>query len=56
MNYQISKQAEVDLQEIWLYTVKGWSLEQADYYFDLIMDEIGHLPLSLLTRREVINS
>lgn len=34
MNYQISKQAEVDLQEIWLYTVKGWSLEQADYYFE----------------------
>lgn len=43
MNYQLSKQAVVDLEEIWLYTVKEWSLEQADYYFDLIMDEIEYI-------------
>ena len=39
MDYKISKQAEIDLENIWLYTFEEWSLEQADYYFDLIMDE-----------------
>ena len=43
MNYKISKEAETDLEKIWLYTFENWSLEQADYYFDLIMDEIEYL-------------
>lgn len=40
MNYKISKQAEIDLENIWLYTFEEWSLQQADYYLDLIIDEI----------------
>lgn len=40
MNYKISKQAEIDLENIWLYTFEEWSLEQADRYYDLIFDEI----------------
>ena len=43
MNYKISKQAEIDLKNIWLYTFEEWSIEQADYYFDLIMDEIEYI-------------
>ena len=43
MNYKISKQAEIDLENIWLYTFEEWSLAQADYYFDLIMDEIEYI-------------
>ena len=43
MNYKISKQAEIDLENIWLYTFEEWSIEQADYYFDLIMDEIEYI-------------
>ncbi|TDX82576.1 type II toxin-antitoxin system RelE/ParE family toxin [Epilithonimonas xixisoli] len=43
MNYKISKQAEIDLENIWLYTFEEWSLEQADYYFDLLMDEIEYI-------------
>ncbi len=43
MNYKISKQAEIDLENIWLYTFEEWSTEQADYYFDLIMDEIEYI-------------
>ena len=43
MNYKISKQAEIDLENIWLYTLEEWSLEQADYYYDLIMDEIEYI-------------
>lgn len=43
MKYKISKQAEIDLKNIWLYTFEKWSLKQADYYFDLIMDEIEYI-------------
>ena len=43
MNYKISKQAEIDLENIWLYTFEEWSIYQADYYFDLIMDEIEYI-------------
>ena len=43
MNYKISKQAEIDLENIWLYTFEEWSLEQADYYLDLIIDEIEYI-------------
>ncbi len=43
MNYKIRKQAEIDLEKIWLYTFEEWSIDQADYYFDLIMDEIEYI-------------
>ena len=38
--YVISKKAVSDLEEIWLYTVEKWSIEQADRYYNLIIDEI----------------
>lgn len=35
--YRLSPLAEVDLEEIWLYTAKHWSVEQADsYHRDLV--------------------
>lgn len=43
MNYKISKEALYDLEKIWFYTFENWSMEQADYYFNLIMNEIEYL-------------
>lgn len=43
MNYQISQEANRDLEIIWLYTYENWSLEQADRYLNLILDEIEYL-------------
>jgi toxin ParE1/3/4 len=43
MEYKISKLAHQDLEEIWLYTFENWSIEQADRYFNLIMDEIEYI-------------
>ena len=43
MNYRLSKKAEVDLQGIWLYTNKNWSLEQADVYVRMLLDEMERL-------------
>ena len=41
--YVISKKAVSDLEEIWLYTVQKWSVEQADRYYNLILDEINFI-------------
>jgi len=42
-NYLISKEALKDIDTIWLYTLERWSLEQADRYYNLIMDEIEYI-------------
>jgi toxin ParE1/3/4 len=46
MRYIISKAAINDLEIIWLYTYETWSLEQADRYLDLLMDEIEYLTVN----------
>lgn len=43
MKYKISKEALADLEKIWLYTFENWSLEQADRYFSLLMDEMEYI-------------
>ena len=41
--YRISEKAIEDLENIWIYSSKTWSAEQADRYYKLIVDEIEHL-------------
>jgi toxin ParE1/3/4 len=43
MKLKISRAAQLDLEHIWEYTLKNWSLEQADRYYNLILDEIAYL-------------
>lgn len=43
MEYKISKEALNDIEEIWLYTIENWSLQQANRYYDLIFDEIENI-------------
>ncbi len=38
--YRISGKALEDLESIWLYSYRKWSIEQADKYHRLIIDEI----------------
>ena len=38
--YRISEKALSDIEKIWLYTCNNWSKEQADRYYNLIIDEI----------------
>ena len=49
MKYILSNEAENDLENIWLYTFKTWSIEQADNYLNLIVNQIQYItenPLS----------
>jgi toxin ParE1/3/4 len=41
--YVISKKAVSDIEKIWLYTLKKWSLGQANRYYNLIFDEIDYI-------------
>lgn len=43
MTYRISREAHIDLENVWLYTFKNWSIEQADRYINLIINEIEYL-------------
>ena len=43
MKLKISRAAQLDLEHIWEYTLKNWSVEQADRYYNLILDEIDYL-------------
>lgn len=38
--YIKSEKALEDLNNIWIYTAENWSVEQANRYYNLIMDEI----------------
>lgn len=40
MNYKISNEATLDLEEIWLYTFNNWSIQRADRYYNQLLDEI----------------
>jgi toxin ParE1/3/4 len=43
MRCKIRNAAQNDIEETWYYTFKNWSLEQADRYYHLILDEIDYL-------------
>lgn len=42
-SYRISPRAEDDLEDIWLYTLHNWSIEQADRYYNSIVEAFGDL-------------
>lgn len=43
MIFDISEKAFEDIENIWLYTVETWSVEQADRYYNLIFNEIEYI-------------
>jgi len=45
MKYKISNAAKLDLEDIWLFTLKNWSVDQADRYLNLILDEVEYLSI-----------
>jgi toxin ParE1/3/4 len=45
--YIISEKALEDISNIWIYTAENWSVEQADRYYNLIIDEIEYIVRNL---------
>ena len=42
-NYIISEKALEDINKIWVFTAENWSVEQANRYYNLIIDEIEYI-------------
>ncbi len=40
VDYELSRLAQLDLEEIWLFSIENWSLNQANKYYELIVNEI----------------
>ena len=51
-NYIISEKALDDLNTIWIYTAENWSIEQANRYYNLIMDEIEYVAENFETTKD----
>lgn len=41
--YISSEKALEDINKIWIYTAENWSVEQANRYYNLILDEIEYI-------------
>jgi toxin ParE1/3/4 len=53
VKYRISSKAIEDLDKIWIYTFENWSIEQADRYYNLIIDEIKFIANNPLNGKSV---
>ena len=51
--YRFTNEAVKDLEEIWSYTKQKWSLEQADRYYNLLIDEIEFISSNPLLGRSI---
>ncbi len=43
VKYRLLNEAVKDLENIWVYTYEKWSVEQADRYYNLIINEIEYI-------------
>ena len=55
LNYELSKVAEKDLEEIWIYTFETWSNKQADKYINAIIQKIQLICKNPEIGRQLIN-
>ena len=51
--YNISEKAIEDLENIWIYTLHKWSIEQADIYYNLIINEIEFIAENYMTSKSM---
>jgi len=51
--YRFTNEAVKDLEEIWSYTKQKWSVEQADRYYYLIIDEIEFISSNPLLGKSI---
>ncbi|HEY3372861.1 MAG TPA: type II toxin-antitoxin system RelE/ParE family toxin [Prolixibacteraceae bacterium] len=52
-NYRISEIAIEDLDNIWIYTFKNYSVEQANRYYKLIIDEIEFIAENFMSGKSM---
>ncbi len=50
--YIISEKALDDLNNIWIHTAENWSVEQANRYYNLVVDEIEFVSENFETTKD----
>ena len=53
--YIITEKALEDINNIWIYTAENWSVEQADRYYNLIVDEIEYVSVNFGETKDFSN-
>lgn len=43
VSFRLTKEALLDLDQIWIYTLQNWSKKQADRYYDVLLEEISYI-------------
>jgi len=52
-NYSLRKLAEADLEDIWLYTIEEWGIEQADEYIRMLISRFSWISTNPLLGKNV---
>ena len=52
-SYRISEKAIEDIEKIWVYTYEKWSIEQADRYYNLIINEIEYIANNFMSGKSM---
>ncbi len=52
-SYRISEKAVEDLENIWTYTFHKWSIEQADRYYNLIINEFEFISKNFMAGKSM---
>ncbi len=55
VGYIINEKALEDLNDIYIYTARRWSVEQADFYYNSILNEIGNVVQDFDNARELFS-
>ena len=53
LKYKISMQANTDLNNIWSYTFNKWSKNQADRYYDLLINEFEFIADNFMAGKSI---
>ena len=51
--FRFTNEAVKDIEQIWFYTNQKWSVEQADRYYNLIIDEIKFIASNPLSGKSI---
>jgi len=51
--FRIREKAVDDLEQIWIYTLENWSVEQADRYYNDIISEIEFIATDFLSGKSI---
>ena len=43
LRYELSHLAKLDLENIWKYTAKKWSVNQANSYYELLINQVSEI-------------